>query len=95
MRGPNGVDYPMSGTFREVVPPHRLVFTAVAEDADGHPILESLTMVSFVEKDGNTELTMHAHAIGFVADAANKLAGMQQGWSQSLDRFEEYVKIAE
>jgi uncharacterized protein YndB with AHSA1/START domain len=94
MRGPNGVDYPMSGTFREIIPPHRLVFTAVAEDADGQPILESLTTVSFVKKDGKTELTMHAHAIGFVADAASKLAGMQQGWSQSLDRFEQHMKAA-
>ena len=56
---PNGVDYPMSGTFREIVPPHRLVFTAVAEDAEGKPILESLTTVSFVEIGGKTELTMH------------------------------------
>ena len=39
MRGPKGSDYdcdfPMSGTFHEVVEPERFVFTAVAEDLDG------------------------------------------------------------
>src|SRR5208283_3243052 len=28
MRGPNGIVYPMTGTFREVVAPERLVFVA-------------------------------------------------------------------
>jgi uncharacterized protein YndB with AHSA1/START domain len=41
MRGPNGIDYPMSGTFREIVEPERLVFTAVAEDAAGHQVLRA------------------------------------------------------
>ena len=39
MRGPKGSDFdnnfPMSGTFREVVPNSRLVFMAVAEDQAG------------------------------------------------------------
>ena len=37
MRGPDGTIYPMTGTFEEIVPPHRLVFTSVARDTDGKP----------------------------------------------------------
>ncbi len=35
MRGPDGNEYPMKGTFREVVVPERLVFTNIATDLDG------------------------------------------------------------
>src|SRR5439155_12002397 len=47
MRAPDGTVYPMTGTFREVVEPERLVFMAVAEDHAGTPLLESLTTVTF------------------------------------------------
>ena len=88
MRAPDGVVYPMTGTFREVVPPKRLVFMAVAEDHDGNPLLESLTTVTFEEHAGKTKVIVQAKAVGLAPVAAQMLAGMEAGWTQSLERLE-------
>lgn len=87
MCGPDGTAYPMSGTIREIVEPERLVFTAVAEDTDGHALLEALTTVTFVEEGGRTTLTVTARAIGLAPVAARMLEGMEAGWTQSLERL--------
>src|SRR5580704_17141265 len=47
MRGPNGVDYPGSGVYREIVEPERLVFTNIAEDQEGNKLLDGFTTVTF------------------------------------------------
>jgi uncharacterized protein YndB with AHSA1/START domain len=93
MRGPDGTVYPMTGTFREVDPPQRLVFLAVAEDHKGKRLLESLTTVTFEAQGAKTKLTVHAKAVGLVPIAAQMLAGMQQGWSESLDKLAERLAM--
>lgn len=87
MRGPDGVVYPMTGTFHEVVEPSRLVFTAFAEDHDGNRLLESHTIVTFEEQDGKTTVTVQAKAVGLAPQAPQMLAGMDAGWTQSLERL--------
>ena len=84
----SGFSHPMTGTFHEVVPPERLVFTAVAEDDAGNRLLESFTIVTFADEGGKTKLTVHASAVGIAPIAAQMLQGMEQGWSQSLERLE-------
>lgn len=91
MRGPDGVVHPMTGTFREIVEPERLVFTAVAEDQAGKPLIEALTTVSFAEDRGKTKLTVQASAVGLAPVAPQMLAGMEAGWTQSLQRLGAYV----
>jgi uncharacterized protein YndB with AHSA1/START domain len=54
MRSPDGSVYPMKGEFREIVAPERLVFTNIAIDAAGNPIIEGLTTVTFAEREGKT-----------------------------------------
>lgn len=87
MRALDGTVYPMSGTFREIVEPSRIVFVAVAEDANGNAHLESLTTVTFEDHDGNTKLTVTADATGFSPAVPQMLAGMDAGWSQSLEKL--------
>ncbi|HET7079382.1 MAG TPA: SRPBCC domain-containing protein [Chloroflexia bacterium] len=88
MRGPDGVIYPMKGVFREVVAPERLVFTSTAvEDAAGNPQLEGLATVTFAEHEGKTLLTVHNLILKAGPGAADALAGMDEGWNQSLDRL--------
>jgi uncharacterized protein YndB with AHSA1/START domain len=87
MRAPDGVEHPMRGVIQEIVPPERLVFTAVATDADDGPILEGLTTVTFVEHKGRTILTLRASAVAVVDHAAAHLNGMEVGWTQSIDRL--------
>ena len=45
MRGPDGTVYPMSGVYREVVSPERLVFTGSALDEKGKPLFEVLNTI--------------------------------------------------
>ncbi len=90
MRGPDGAVYPMKGVFREIVPPERLVFATTAmEDEAGKPGLEVLNTVTFAEHRGQTRLTLHARVVKIAPAAAATLAGMEAGWTQSLDRLED------
>ena len=91
MRGPDGNDYPMKGVFREVVAPERLVFTNIALDKDGNHLLEGETTVTFAESNSKTTLTLRTHAVGLVPIAPQMLAGMEAGWTQSIDKLEELV----
>jgi len=89
MRGPDGNDYPMKGVFREVVPNERLVFTNIAVDAMGNHQLEGETIVTFAENAGKTTLTVQSRAVGLVPVAPQMLAGMEAGWTQSLEKLGE------
>lgn len=91
MRAPDGAEHPMTGVFREVVAPERLVFTSLAIDREGKPLLEGLTTVTFAEHGGKTTLTVESRAVGLVSYAARMLDGMQAGWMQSIDRLGEHV----
>ncbi len=92
MRGPNGVVYPMTGRYVEVQAPERLVFTSSALDANGKPLFEVTNTVTFAEESGKTKLTVHAVVSKLKPEARMHVAGMEQGWSQSLDRLAEEVK---
>jgi uncharacterized protein YndB with AHSA1/START domain len=51
------------------------------------PRLEGLTEVTFHDADGKTRMTMRTRAAAVVADAAPHIAGMEAGWTQSIDRL--------
>jgi len=87
MRGPDGTVYPMTGVYQEIVEPARLVFTGAALDESGKPLFEVLNTVAFVEHDGTTKLTVRARVVKSTAGAAPYLAGMEAGWTQSLERL--------
>ena len=92
MRGPDGIVYPMSGEYRDIVEPERLVFTSSALDKDENPLFEVLTTVTFVAMGGSTELTMHASVSKLRPEGAPHVAGMEEGWKQSIVRLDEYVE---
>ena len=87
MRGPDGTVYPMTGVYQEIVEPERLVFTSAALDESGKPLFEVLNTVAFVEHDGTTKLTVRVRVVKSTAGAAPYLAGMEAGWTQSLERL--------
>jgi len=95
MRAPDGTVHPMTGTFREIVEGERIVFTAVAEDHAGNPLLEALTTVIFEEQGGKTKLTVQASAVGLAPVAPQMLAGMEAAgrkpWSVSRRLWQAYV----
>lgn len=92
MRGPKGSPFdfimPMKGKFHEVLAPERLVFTGSAiEDKMGNAQLEVHNTVTFAENNGKTTLTVYAKVVKVLPGAAQALAGMEEGWSQSLERL--------
>jgi uncharacterized protein YndB with AHSA1/START domain len=91
MRAPDGTDYPCHGVYREVVANELLMFTNIATDAAGGPILDGLTTVTFAEANGKTKLTVQTGAVALVGYAAGYLEGMEAGWRQSLERLDGVV----
>jgi uncharacterized protein YndB with AHSA1/START domain len=95
MRGPDGTEYPCGGVYREIVPNERLVFTNIATDKEGNPILDGLTTVTFTDDGGKTKLVLHTRATALVAYATAHLQGMEAGWTQSIDRLGEHLATME
>jgi uncharacterized protein YndB with AHSA1/START domain len=94
MRGPKDTpyddDFPMSGTFHEIAEPERLVFTAIAVDKQGQALLTSHNTVTFEDQPGGkTRVTVVSHAIGLSPLAPQMMAGMDEGWRQSLEKLAE------
>ena len=89
MRSPNGVDYPMTGSFHTVVKPERIAFNAIGRDGASDPLLEALTVVTFDEIGRRTRITVQASAIGLAPVAAKMLDGMEADWTQSLNKLQD------
>jgi len=92
MRSPEGQDYWVRGSYREVAAPERLVIQCSADDAQGVPRLEEVITVSLADEGGRTRLTLHAVAGGTGPQAAAMLRGMEQGWSETLERLRDSTK---
>jgi uncharacterized protein YndB with AHSA1/START domain len=109
MRGTDGVEYPITGVYREIVPPERLVMTM---DCTGHPSAwhdmvkpdrkkgennpagTMLQTVTFEDFGGRTVLTIRIRfETPAICDAMVKM-GMHEGWSLSLDRLASLVAEA-
>jgi uncharacterized protein YndB with AHSA1/START domain len=93
MLGPDGVVYPDTGVYHEIVPPERIVFTSRAfEDESGQAELEVLITVTFAEDAGKTQLTVQAVPVKATPAVAGALAGMEVGWRQSLEKLAELLE---
>ncbi len=87
MRAPDGTVYPMTGRFVEIDRPNRLVFESAALDGNGKAMFEVLNAVTFTAMNGGTEIALVAKVTSTTPAAPQYLAGMSQGWGQSLDRL--------
>jgi uncharacterized protein YndB with AHSA1/START domain len=109
MRSPDGMDFPMKGTFIEIVPNERLVYSddayeqtdfwkmaigdKVEDDVDFSTMTSRVTVI-FDDLGGKTKLTLTTHfATNGVRDA---MIGMQmaEGWTQSLEKLAEELTKA-
>ena len=91
MRAPDGVIYPMTAVFLDVAPPERIVFRNAALNEKGESMFEVLQTVIFAEEGSKTRVTVHATVLRAGAEAAPHLAGMEMGWSMTLDRLGEHL----
>jgi uncharacterized protein YndB with AHSA1/START domain len=86
-------DMGMSGVYREVVPPARLVHTELFDqDWTGG---ETLLTTTFEEKDGHTTVTTTVRYSSPEARDGALKTGMIEGWSQGYDRLDEMLGSAE
>jgi uncharacterized protein YndB with AHSA1/START domain len=74
------------GTFQVVVEPERLVFTFTWEET-GERGMETLVTISFAERDGKTEMTMHQSPF----QSTDERDGHDEGWNSTFDRLAEYL----
>jgi len=91
MKGPDGAEYPLWGTYTEFDPPKKLVTAVTAAGPDGTPALDAVTTVTLIDHDGKTEMTVHEKASALTPEAAQMLAGMEIGLQQSLRRLDDLV----
>lgn len=100
MHGPDGMEYPMSGTFTEVVPPERLVMAidlsdhpdwwfaqVMPEAVENHHLLDHVQTITFEEVGAQTRVTVTAHFATPEILACMAKLGMNEGWSQSLEKL--------
>lgn len=91
MRGPDGNDYPCGGEYREIEPGKKLAFTNNAFALDGEQLLDGFTTVTFAPENGGTRLTVETRATTLKTGAEPMLAGMEEGWNQTLDKLLEHA----
>jgi uncharacterized protein YndB with AHSA1/START domain len=91
MRGPDGVEHTMTGVYREVAPPGRLVYTERYVTA-GFACDEALVTVIFAEHDAMTTLTCTVtHASKANCDR-HLASGMDRGAAEVYDRLEALLR---
>lgn len=84
-RDDQGGEYAFHGVYHDIVAPERLVYTFEFEGMPGHVLLET---ISFEDHGGKTTLIDTLVAQTLEARDGMVDSGMEQGASESWDRFE-------
>lgn len=107
MRTADGMEYPITGVYREVVPPSKLVFTMDCSEHPGewhdmvdpnrkgnpNPAGEMLATVTFEKQERKTKLTLRIQMKSSAICDNMKKMGLNEGWSESLDRLGQELAI--
>jgi uncharacterized protein YndB with AHSA1/START domain len=88
----DGALYPMTGTYGAIDPPQRFELFSQALAPDGSVALDIQAVYSFVDLSGKTELTIDIHILRATTLGEQYLAGMNEGWNQSLDKLATYFE---
>jgi uncharacterized protein YndB with AHSA1/START domain len=76
------------GKYEEIIVPEKIVFTTSAfVDDRGEPGITVVTTVLFEEDKKKTKLTLNADVIKHKPELEFALRGMEQGWSESLEKL--------
>ena len=86
-RAPWGGTFGIRGEYREVVPPVRLVIACTLQDEQRASSLDEIINVDFEVSGSRTKLLLNSTARGSGANRASLLAGLQEGWTQTVDRL--------
>jgi len=86
-RAPWGGTFGIRGEYREVVPPARVVIACRLEDEQHASGLDEIINVDLESSGSRTRLVLASTARGSGLNAARMLAGLQKGWTQTVDRL--------
>ena len=86
--GPDGSEAPLGGTYREIDPPGRLVFTTGDPDNPGDGPASVTTVELAGTNDGGTEMAFHQFGVNTDQDHADAAAA---GWQQFFDKLADVV----
>jgi uncharacterized protein YndB with AHSA1/START domain len=89
MRGPNGEDFPFSGTYREIVPPERLSWSG--EFSSG-PADQISTLVTFASRGDGTLVHVRQTFHVMTPQIEHATKGARQGWAMTLDQLEAFCR---
>jgi uncharacterized protein YndB with AHSA1/START domain len=88
MHLPNGQTIPVSGEFKLIERPRRLVFSW---GWDGDPLRQSVIMLEFIARGARTELVLRQEGLGNVANRDDH----GKGWNSALTKLERYLGSAQ
>ena len=96
MHGPKGspydIDVPMVNRYREIVPGKKLVYDSEPLGPNGEKLMEGFAIITFEDHPEGTLLKVTTSAKALVPEAVAMLGGMDQGWSQSLEKLTRLVE---
>jgi len=84
LHAPDGRAHPVSGVYREIRPPTRLVITWAWEEADGRRGHETEVEVTFAPTGDGT----HMRLVQRLFQSAAARDNHRHGWTQSFDKLE-------
>ena len=84
LRGPDGRDHRLAGSYREIVADERIVFTHAWIDEAGRPGPQTLATVTLEDQGQATKLTFHQAT--FQSPEARD--AQAEGWHETLDNLE-------
>jgi len=87
MSGPEGQEYIVSGIFKELDEPNKIVMTWQWETSMEEINPETVITVTFTEKDGGTEMNFLQENMA----SAESVEQHNQGWNPSFDKLENVV----
>ena len=87
MPGPDGTDWAVGGTYREISKPERVVCTWRWEEDDPSLEHDTLLTLEFHAKGTQTELVLTHENF----KDAQSCEGHTEGWSIILDKYAEYI----
>lgn len=89
MHGPDGTDFPNYVTYREIVPPERIVYDHGSSARDPKTFVSTVT---FIERGAATEVTMRAvFKTKAMRDEVVDRFGAIEGGKQTLGRLAGYI----
>lgn len=89
LKGPDGTEHWVRGTYSELKPFERIVFTHAWEDSDGKPgNVTTVTLTFQALSPKRTKLTLVQTGLETIASRD----GHAEGWSETLDGLETYLR---